>query len=641
MDINKVIIIVLLLVAVVGYIRLYRHYRRNIKKVTFLFDAIDNGDFSFNFPTEKRFKEDKILHQSLNRIKLFLQHTREEQMEREKYYEQILNAVDTGILVVDSHDNILQHNQAALQLLDTDVLTHMNQVKGKLKDEHLAKHETQAMLKDKHVRIIALSDVSHELSNQEVDSWIKLIRVLTHEIMNTITPVTSLSETLLTRVTEDKYLKQGLETIHKTGTELLAFVNNYRRNIKKVTFLFDAIDNGDFSFNFPTEKRFKEDNILHQSLNRIKLFLQHTREEQMDREKYYEQILNAVDTGILVVDSHDNILQHNQAALRLLDTDVLTHMNQVKGKLKDEHLAKHETQAMLKDKHVRIIALSDVSHELSNQEVDSWIKLIRVLTHEIMNTITPVTSLSETLLKELGSKELLIADNESDDLHSPGKLIKVSENPQSAEQAKLKQGLKTIHKTGTELLAFVNNYRRFTHVPQPKPALFYVEPFLERMALLCNHEVEIEVSPKDLLVYADESLLSHVVTNLLKNAVEAFREKGKLSAERNKQDGNEQGRNKQECRSADLQSAASKKAFIRLHAYANAQESIIIDVSNNAGLIPEDVASHIFIPFFTTKPEGSGIGLSLSRQIMRVSGGNLSLHQDKAQGITTFRIIIP
>lgn len=386
---------------------------------------------------------------------------------------------------------------------------------------------------------------------------------------------------------------------------------HYSRNIKKVTFLFDAIDNGDFSFNFPTEKRFKEDKILHQSLNRIKLFLQHTREEQMDREKYYEQILNAVDTGILVVDSHDNILQHNQAAFRLLDTDVLTHMNQVKGKLKDEHLAKHETQAMLKDKHVRIIALSDVSHELSNQEVDSWIKLIRVLTHEIMNTITPVTSLSETLLTRV------------------------------TEDKDLKQGLETIHKTGTELLAFVNNYRRFTHVPQPQPALFYVEPFLERMALLCNHKVEISVSPKDLLVYADESLLSHVVTNLLKNAVEAFNGQEKLSAERNKQDGNNQGRNKQECRSADLQSAASKKAFIRLQAYANAQESIIIDVSNNAGLIPEDVASHIFIPFFTTKPEGSGIGLSLSRQIMRVSGGSLSLHQDKAQGITTFRIIIP
>ena len=371
---------------------------------------------------------------------------------------------------------------------------------------------------------------------------------------------------------------------------------HYRRNIKKVSFLFDAIDNGDFSFYFPTEKRNKEDNILHQSLNRIKLFLQHTREEQMEREKYYEQILNAVDTGIMVVDSHDNILQHNQAAIRLLDTDVLTHMNQVKGKLKDEHLAKHETQAMLKDKHVRIIALSDVSHELSNQEVDSWIKLIRVLTHEIMNTITPVTSLSETLLKELNSEELYTAKSSS------------------AEQAKLKQGLETIHKTGTELLAFVNNYRRFTHVPQPQPALFYVEPFLERMAMLCNHEVEIAVTPKDLLAYADESLISHVVTNLLKNAVEAFN---------------------------GLQSEPKTKASIRLHAYTNEQEAVIIDVSNNAGLIPDDTASHIFIPFFTTKPEGSGIGLSLSRQIMRVSGGSLSLRQDKAQGITTFRIVIP
>ena len=371
---------------------------------------------------------------------------------------------------------------------------------------------------------------------------------------------------------------------------------HYRRNIKKVSFLFDAIDNGDFSFNFPTQKGNNEDKILHQSLNRIKLFLQHTREEQREREKYYEQILNAVDTGIMVVDSHDNILQHNQAALRLLDTDVLTHMNQVKGKLKDEHLAKHETQAMLKDKHVRIIALSDVSNELSNQEVDSWIKLIRVLTHEIMNTITPVTSLSETLLKELNNEKQNAAE------------------PQPAEQAKLKQGLETIHKTGTELLAFVNNYRRFTHVPQPQPALFYVEPFLERMAMLCNHEVEIEVTPKDLLAYADESLISHVVTNLLKNAVEAFN---------------------------GLQSEPTTKASIRLHAYTNEQEAVIIDVSNNAGLIPDDVASHIFIPFFTTKPEGSGIGLSLSRQIMRVSGGSLSLHQDKTQGITTFRIVIP
>lgn len=378
---------------------------------------------------------------------------------------------------------------------------------------------------------------------------------------------------------------------------------HYRRNIKKVIFLFDAIDNVDFSFNFPMQGVSKNDRILHQSLNRIKAFLQHTREEQMEREKYYEKILNMVDAGIMVVDSHDNVLQHNQAALRLLDTDVLTHLNQVREKLKDEHLSKHETATMIKDKPVRIIAISDVSHELSNQEIDSWIKLIRVLTHEIMNTITPVTSLSETLLKEL-----------EEDMHWEGRFATY---PNSPKEKDLRIGLETIHKTGTELLSFVNNYRRFTHVPQPQPSLFYVEPFLNRMAMLCNHEVSIEVSPKDLIVYADESLIAHVVTNLLKNAVEAIKEKESTEV------------------------SEDKHAFIRIKAYANDQEAIVIDVTNNAGIIPDDIAAHIFIPFFTTKKEGSGIGLSLSRQIMRVSGGTLSLHQNKEENTTTFRIVIP
>lgn len=378
---------------------------------------------------------------------------------------------------------------------------------------------------------------------------------------------------------------------------------HYRRNIKKVIFLFDAIDNVDFSFNFPMQGVSKNDRILHQSLNRIKAFLQHTREEQMEREKYYEKILNIVDAGIMVVDSHDNVLQHNQAALRLLDTDVLTHLNQVKTKLKDEHLSKHETATMIKDKPVRIIAISDVSHEMSNQEIDSWIKLIRVLTHEIMNTITPVTSLSETLLKEL-----------EEDMHWEGRFATC---PNSPKEKDLRIGLETIHKTGTELLSFVNNYRRFTHVPQPQPSLFYVEPFLNRMAMLCNHEVSIEVSPKDLIVYADESLIAHVVTNLLKNAVEAIKEKESTEV------------------------SEDKHAFIRIKAYANEQEAIVIDVTNNAGIIPDDIAAHIFIPFFTTKKEGSGIGLSLSRQIMRVSGGTLSLHQNKEENTTTFRIVIP
>ena len=212
------------------------------------------------------------------------------------------------------------------------------------------------------------------------------------------------------------------------------------------------------------------------------------------------------------------------------------------------------------------------------------------------------------------SDEKLIAASSSHNKEEEGKEEKGREEE---NQKSLRIGLETIHKTSQELLSFVNNYRRFTHVPQPQPSLFYVEPFLNRMAMLCNHEVSIKVSPKDLLVYADESLIAHVVTNLLKNAVEAIKEKESTEV------------------------SEDKHAFIRIKAYANDQEAIVIDVTNNAGIIPDDIAAHIFIPFFTTKKEGSGIGLSLSRQIMRVSGGTLSLHQEKEADTTTFRIVIP
>ena len=359
---------------------------------------------------------------------------------------------------------------------------------------------------------------------------------------------------------------------------------HYRRNIRKVTFLFDAIDNVDFTFHFPTGGKSKNELLVNHSLNRIKNILLTARQEQMERERYYENILNAVDTGILVVDERDHVLQYNQQALSLLQTDTVTHLRQVEEQLKDANISRHETRTTLKGKTVRIIALSDVSHELTNQEVDSWIKLIRVLTHEIMNTITPVTSLSETLLDKA---------------------------PKGSD---LRTGLETIHTTGKELLDFVNNYRRFTHVPTPQPKLFYVEPFLQRMATLCQHEVSIAVEPKDLIAYADESLMAHVITNLLKNAAEAI---------------------------AALPAEEQNGKYIAIKAYADEHEAVCMEVTNNAGLIPDDVASHIFVPFFTTKKEGSGIGLSLSRQIMRVSGGSLSLSQDTDSRTTSFLVVIP
>lgn len=365
---------------------------------------------------------------------------------------------------------------------------------------------------------------------------------------------------------------------------------NYRRNIRKVAFMFDAIDASDFTFSFSTKGVSGSDAMLNKSLNRIKQILVNARDEAVEREKYYEQIMDAVGTGLLVVDGAGHILQHNVAATRLLHRPVLTHMEQVGQQFADGSLSVRETYTTLRNKRVRIVAFSDINGELANREVDSWIKLIRVLTHEIMNTITPITSLSQSLLQQA-----------------------------SGEQ---REGLEVINKTGTELMAFVENYRRFTHVPQPQPRLFYAKPFLERMATLADADgkVGVSVEPADLLVYADEGLMGRVVTNLLKNAKEAV-----ACAQ------DEEG-------SGDGSSQRDSKVWIE--AYTGDDDSVVIDVCDDAALIAPDVAQQVFVPFFTTKQGGSGIGLPLSRQIMRVSGGTLELVQDAKARKTVFRMKI-
>lgn len=365
---------------------------------------------------------------------------------------------------------------------------------------------------------------------------------------------------------------------------------NYRRNIRKVAFMFDAIDASDFTFSFSTKGVSGSDAMLNKSLNRIKQILVNARDEAVEREKYYEQIMDAAGTGLLVVDGAGHILQHNVAATRLLHRPVLTHMEQVGQQFADGSLSVRETYTTLRNKRVRIVAFSDINGELANREVDSWIKLIRVLTHEIMNTITPITSLSQSLLQQAKGEQ--------------------------------REGLEVINKTGTELMAFVENYRRFTHVPQPQPRLFYAKPFLERMATLADADgrVGVSVKPADLLVYADEGLMGRVVTNLLKNAKEAV---ACAQDEEGGGDGNPQ-----------------RDSKVWIEAYTGDDDSVVIDVCDDAALIAPDVAQHVFVPFFTTKQGGSGIGLPLSRQIMRVSGGTLELVQDAKARKTVFRMKI-
>ncbi len=357
---------------------------------------------------------------------------------------------------------------------------------------------------------------------------------------------------------------------------------HYRRNTRKVALMFDAIDNNDLSFAFNTSGVPTDDALLNRSLNRIKLVLAHARDEAVEREKYYEQIMDAAGTGLLVTDAAGHILQHNHAATVLLQRQVLTHLDQVRSRLDDGTLSLRETYTTLRGERVRIIAVSDINSELANREVDSWIKLIRVLTHEIMNTITPITSLSQTLLCKATGEQ--------------------------------REGLETISRTGSELMAFVDNYRRFTHVPQPQPKLFYVKPFAERMARLAPCEVEVNVCPADLLVYADEGLMARVMSNLLKNAAEAV------------------------CAADEVHGSQGRKVWI--DAYTGSDDSVVMDVCDNAGIIDADTAQHVFVPFFTTKAGGNGIGLPLARQIMRVSGGTLSLVQDAKRDTVVFRMKI-
>ena len=352
----------------------------------------------------------------------------------------------------------------------------------------------------------------------------------------------------------------------------LVLHRRYRRTIGKVTFLFNAIDNLDFSFNFPEQGR---DKLINESLNRIRRILETARHEAIERERYYEQIINAVSTGIMVVDERGCVLQHNDAALRLLGVETLTFESQAAAKLASEDFSKRETTAMLHDKKVRIIAFSDIRNELSSREMESWTKLIRVLTHEIMNNVAPITSLCETLSHKANDNEI-------------------------------KEGLSVINSTGKQLLNFVDNYRRMTLIPKPQPKLFYVKPFLERMVAISKEysktsDIHQDISLPDLLLYADESLIAHVVTNILKNAVEAG------------------------------------ASAITIAAYTAPDDSVCIDISNNGKPIPTDEAQQIFVPFFTTKPTGSGIGLSISRQIMKQSGGSIELITS-SDSTTLFRL---
>lgn len=375
------------------------------------------------------------------------------------------------------------------------------------------------------------------------------------------------------------------------------------RNTKKIAFLFDSIENDDYTFRFIGEGD-QYDKLLNNSLNRIKRVLENTRNDIIEHEKYYEHILNNVETGIIIADSVGNIYQTNQAALKLLGLPVFTHVQQLKNVDKElinifkqtqngdkrqisfcnergtVTLSMRTSEVVIRQNRRLIIALNDINNELDERETESWIRLIRILTHEIMNAITPITSLSESLLT--------IQEPQNDNIY---------------------KGLEAIHTTGKGLISFVETYRELTRIPPPKQAVFEVQQFLTRMIRLSLPEmrtpiINLSIQPDDLLLYADENLISQVVLNLLKNALHA----------------------------------SQNGEAILIKAYNNDEGQVMIEICDNGCGIPDEIVPHIFIPFFTTKESGSGIGLSIARQIMRLHGGTLSLIRNTTNFRTVFRL---
>ncbi len=383
----------------------------------------------------------------------------------------------------------------------------------------------------------------------------------------------------------------------------------YRHHVRKVLFMLDAIENNDNAIHFSETEETADARLVNNALNRVAHILYNVKSETAQQEKYYELILDCVNTGILVLNDSGAVYQKNSEALRLLGLNVFTHVSQLDrvdtrlttllagcrpgDKLQvpfsnergTVNLSIRVSNITVRQEHLRILALNDINSELDEKEIDSWIRLTRVLTHEIMNAVTPITSLSDTLL---GLTE------------------------EQASKEEIRNGLQTISSTGKGLLAFVESYRKFTRIPTPEPSLFYVKSFIKRMVELARYQYpdapitfHTNITPDDLILYADENLISQVAINLLKNAIQAIE---------SEKDGNKEGQ-------------------IHIRAYCNEAEAVLIEISNNGPAIPQDIAEHIFIPFFTTKEGGSGIGLSISRQIMRLSGGNLSLLPGKE---TTF-----
>ncbi len=384
-------------------------------------------------------------------------------------------------------------------------------------------------------------------------------------------------------------------------TEVLFLYRLLNRTQNEILFFFKALQNDDTSISYRSAHRGRFTDELHHYLNVLNESFREMKMNHEKREQYFSQILENISSGLLVISKTGHVNHINQDALRLFNIQQLTHikaLSEVDGKLysilhKLKPLEKNEftllgpevglkkvlgLQAIeinLRGEDVRVITVQDLSAEMERKEIDDWIRLIRILSHEIMNSLAPITSISTTL------KEVWEEDTEKD-----------------ASDPKIRQtlrGLDAIAEQSEGLTTFFESYRTLARIPDPSREDFSVCAVFDKLETLAinnkeNEGIEFSFSCEDpgLTVYADEQMITQVMLNLIRNAAQAL-------------DGVED-------------------PIISVQAKTDENSKVSLSVTDNGHGIPADIADEIFLPFFTTRLKGTGVGLSYSRQVMNMNG---------------------
>ena len=398
---------------------------------------------------------------------------------------------------------------------------------------------------------------------------------------------------------------------------LFKYLDKVNRDL--TTFL-ESIRFSEFTLSFQTRGLGSSFDELNKAFNDVISDFQKVRSEKEEHFQYLQSIVQNIDVSILAYQRDGTVEMVNKSAKKLFQVSSLRNINALNSlspelvttlteinpgenklvRVQDQddllQLAIYATELKIHDKQIILSTIKNIQNVLEEQETEAWQKLIRVLTHEIMNSITPIASLSSTL-------DLMLKNITEGNSGQKLDMESVTE---------IQQALQTINKRSTGLLHFVNTYRNLTRIPKPNFKIFPVRELINNVQLLMEEELrqnEIKlitsVIPPDIEFSADEQLLEQVMINMVKNAIQA------------------------------LSNRPDPKIVIK--AFINKRGRLNIQVKDNGHGILKEVLDKIFIPFFTTRPKGSGIGLSLSRQIMRLHGGTITAGSEPDVG-TTFTL---